>query len=397
MAKQPPQLNTGLPQVIIHVAVAKRFTQEIRAHPQVEVGGKYVGFLRGAGRYQTLGERLRAMGELTLEVIDYLDDGPEAQRTPSFHLGDARRQTARFRELETQEPSIEHLGSWHSHHPNGLAELSSLDIRGYQETVNGPGHNHDFFFVSLGIDLNGFSSARHYLFVRGGNRHYEFQRASIKVVDHLHPPVSDSATTERPDVSETEKVGTSNEAADQDEKQVCDDEPQPSVVERKPEFEPAVPQHSSVWPVREDSQRPSEARRDPNFESRSVPGWSESQAGRDALREEYALLRRPELAHLRLSINQGRLLVRGPVDTSIGRVSVSLLYPSTVDRQDGLLKLATIDEPLIDTSLSGPLARGLEGVLKTLKYFVENVTKLRTATQEKRRLAATIWNALKGE
>ena len=73
-----------------------------------------------------------------------------------FHRGDAQWQTQEFRRLEREDPALEQLGSWHSHHPNGLGRLSAGDINGYKATVNDRGHNHDFFFVSLGVDQRRF-------------------------------------------------------------------------------------------------------------------------------------------------------------------------------------------------------------------------------------------------
>ena len=361
------------PRVIIPLAVAERFTREIRAHPRVEVGGKYVGFVRGAARYETLDERRLALRELTFEVTDYLDDGPEAYRTPSFHRGDARWQTAEFRKLEARQPDIEQLGSWHSHHPNGLAMLSLGDIRGYQETVNHPGHNHDFFFVSLGVDLDGFPTARHYIFIRGSRDYYPLPRTSIEVVAHPpNPPVDDSGTTDRPGTPEAEEAETLGQTGEGDH--------QPPAADSQPESARPWPARGTAQPAND--RGPAADRHDSDGELRSVPGWSESSAGRKAIRAEYKLLRKPEFAHLRLSIAQGRLLARGWVDTSVGRVSVSLLYPSTADREDGLLKLATIDQPVISATISGALACGLKGLRTSLKQFAGDVARRRPRTRE---------------
>lgn len=383
MIEQPPE-PLGAPRVIIPLAVAERFTREIRAHPRVEVGGKYVGFVRGAARYETLHERRIALPTLTFEVTDYLDDGPEAYRTPSFHRGDARWQTAQFRKLEARQPEIEQLGSWHSHHPNGLARLSVGDVRGYQQTVDHPGHNHDFFFVSLGVDLGGFPTARHYLFVRGGMEHYELPRASIEIVAQLpHPPIDDT-TTDRPDTPEAQWAQTSRQTDEDDHQLPAADSPPESSSPESP--------RSTVQPGRQDDRGPSAAGHDPDGAFCSVPGWSESPMGRNAMRAEYKLLRRLEFAHLRLSIVQGRLLARGWVDTSIGRVSVSLVYPSAVDRKDGLLKLATLDLPLIDVTVSGTLAGGLKGVRTSLKQFVDHVVQRRPRSPEEPSVATWLRN-----
>lgn len=384
MGTQPPEPELALPRVIIPLSVTERFTREIQNHPRVEVGGKYVGFLRGGARYKTLDERRLALRELTIEVTDYLDDGPEAHRAPSFHRGDACWQTAEFRKLEKLQPEIEQLGSWHSHHPNGLPELSPRDIQGYQETVNHSGHNHDFFLVSLGIDLRGFATARHYLFVRGSKQYFELSRTSIQVV--AQSPVDDAVTADGKGTPAAEKAPTS-ETAEKSEQQ--------PLVGIQRAFVPTVSPSSTARPASEDDGQ-SAARHDGNLRSRSVPGWSESLEGRNILSAEYELLSRPEFAHLRLSLSQGRLLAKGWVDTSIGRISVSLLYPSAVDRQDGLLKLATIDEPVIDTTVSRELVRGLDGIRVALKTFMDYVVQCRRPLDRERQSMLTRFRNITG-
>nr|WP_159059606.1 hypothetical protein [Streptomyces antibioticus] len=169
--------------VFVPTRVTHRFTEEILRHPQVEVGGKYVGFIRGTKRFRGLTDRHKAMGELVMVVLDYIDDGPLSERTAVTHRGDSRFQTQEFRKLEARFPELEHLGSWHSHHPNRLRSLSDGDIDGYRDTVNADGHNHDFFFASLGTDSGGFETARHFLFVRGDNNYYELGKENLVVDD----------------------------------------------------------------------------------------------------------------------------------------------------------------------------------------------------------------------
>jgi predicted Rossmann fold flavoprotein len=47
------------------------------------------------------------------------------------------------------DPGIRFIGSWHSHHCNGLRELSCGDERGYVETVNDPHYDGDLFLAML--------------------------------------------------------------------------------------------------------------------------------------------------------------------------------------------------------------------------------------------------------
>ena len=146
----------NIARVVINEAVAKMINDEVRDHPHVEVGGKFVGFLRAG-----------ASSRVEIFVTHSLDAGPGAHRTATEHLGDAKYQERQFRQMESIRPDIEHLGSWHSHHPNGYDTLSGGDIRGYFETVNDPGHNHDWFYALLVTDSRGFKSSRHFLFERG--------------------------------------------------------------------------------------------------------------------------------------------------------------------------------------------------------------------------------------
>ena len=312
-----------LPRIVVARTVVDRFTREIAANPHVEVGGKYVGFISGGGRrYGTLKERWRAMRNLVFEVTDYIDDGPRAHRLSGFHLGDAEWQTRRFRSLERLYPDIEHLGSWHSHHPNGLDRLSEGDIAGYRETVNSAGHNHDYFLVSLGIDTQGFATARHYLFVRGDRRFYEIPRSRIAVLDIDTGAVARRARADH--------------------------------VAGLPESRPV-----GAEPV-------------------SVPGWSESPDGRRALIEEFLLRREPVFAGLRLLVSGGRLIAKGRVSTDQLTVAMTLLYPSAYGLQDGLLKLATVDEPLVEATLSGPYTVGLRDAHGAIRLFERYVSALRS-------------------
>ncbi|MGI5502350.1 hypothetical protein [Lentzea sp. CA-135723] len=334
------------PQVIFPVRVAERFTKEINAHPRVEVGGKYVGFIRGVARHGTLEERLRAVPDLTFEVVDYIDDGPAAQRTASFHRGDPDWQTAEFRRLEAAQPDIEQLGSWHSHHPNGLGELSPGDVHGYQDTVDDLGHNHDYFLVSLGVDLKGFVTARHYLFIRGWKTYVELPLTALRISGDRSDPVVSRETRE-------EAVPRHATAPSE---QVPDPPPQ-----EQPRAEPRQEHHTGHL---------------------SVPGWTDSPQGLDCLRAEREQLRSPEFANVRLSTAQGRLLARGWLSTKAGRMSMSLLYPSGLKGDDGLLKLITLDIPGIEVTLSGAQTRDLNAAKVLIGHFIRYADAHRDLVQK---------------
>lgn len=150
-------------------SVIRASQQEIRLNPQIEVGGKYVG-------HSTIDER----GTLHITVLDYIDAGLSANRTATYHLPDADYQVRAFREAERTDPSVLHLGSWHSHHPNGLAKFSSGDINGYIDSVNSADHSQDFFLASLATDARGLEKADHFLFWRGTSRYHRVE--SIRIV-----------------------------------------------------------------------------------------------------------------------------------------------------------------------------------------------------------------------
>jgi hypothetical protein len=285
--------------VVVPLQVAHRFTQEILAHPQVEVGGKYVGFIGGTKRSESLEERHEAMSRLVLEVVDYIDDGPRAERTPTFHHGDAQFQTEEFRKLEARLPEIEHLGSWHSHHPNGLNSLSSGDVDGYRETVNAQGHNHDFFLASLGTDSRGFVSARHFLFVRGDEHYYELADENLVVTDG--PGAAGTATVS----------------------------PEPAALGPAP---------------------------------LSVPGWTDSRQGQERLARDRALVSEYKgLRHVvrsdRIAVT-GQLTFEGRIP-----VTLHLLYPSSVHAADGLMKVSVPGRQNLEVSLTGEQSGDLDFAL----------------------------------
>lgn len=319
-----------LPRVWVQRSIVDRFTKEIRSNLLVEVGGKYTGYISGPARFSTLRERLEALGDLTLEVADYIDDGPGAQRQSAFHLGDAAWQTQEFRRREEADPEIENLGSWHSHHPNGLSRLSSGDIKGYQRTVNDEGHNHDFFFVSLGVDKHGFSTAKHFLFVRGDTDWYEFPHDSISITERrLDRSLPRSERVEDPvDPAGHAKDGRMAKATG--------------------------------------------ASRSPR-----IKGWSDSHAGRVALTMERSLL--SDFQQMRHVLTNGRLAAIGYVERDGRRVRVQLLYPSRFDEDDGLLVLATDED---DVRYCRTQALGLRRLEPVLRAFNQMVRKSNRSLHE---------------
>lgn len=120
-----------------------------------EEGGKFIGKISQNGN------------QIKIRVETYIDSDPRVNNSVGHLMPDGEYQEAMFRVLETFDQDIHYLGSWHTHHCNGLAELSQGDIRGYTETVNSRQYDLDYFFALLITDLYGAElRKRYYLFVR---------------------------------------------------------------------------------------------------------------------------------------------------------------------------------------------------------------------------------------
>ena len=158
----------------------------IAASPNREVGGKLVGLIHGQ-LDRTRPDLLGQVAALRLDVIHHLDAGPAATRTATYHRPDGNYQEAVFRAIEAQHPDVRHLGSWHSHHPNGLLRLSQGDIDGYTRDVNSPLHSHDLFLASLTAGSRGLASAQHFLFIRGLNEYFQIDPRSVRIVQSRNP------------------------------------------------------------------------------------------------------------------------------------------------------------------------------------------------------------------
>ncbi|MCH8151401.1 MAG: hypothetical protein IH830_03395 [Planctomycetes bacterium] len=160
-------------------------TADVAKSPDAEEGGKFVGYLLGSHNTE-----LQAIGlnpeTPALVVTDYLPSGPNAVRSAVELLPDGEYQERLFRQIEGLDSDIEHLGSWHSHHCNGLRTLSDGDLRGYFRTVNKTAYRLDWFLVSLVTRLPSDPSDAnwidHYVFVRG-EREYHRITNTVKVID----------------------------------------------------------------------------------------------------------------------------------------------------------------------------------------------------------------------
>ncbi len=185
--KRHKQLEaSNLPlQVAFDRRVLDYIVAELKKSPTVEEGGKYVGYLlqEGSSQLSTLGLELNLPA---LVVTDFLPSGPNAVRTDVELRPDGEYQDRLFRRLEQIDPEIEHLGTWHSHHCNGLQTLSDGDVSGYHRTVNKRAYRPDYFLALLVTRLphstDDVGWIDHFLFARGQNE-YDRINDSITIID----------------------------------------------------------------------------------------------------------------------------------------------------------------------------------------------------------------------
>ncbi len=141
-----------------------------------ETGGRIVGELE------------EAEGKIALRITGVIEPGPHAKRSPVFLQQDGEYQESVFRTIETNHPEIEHLGTWHTHHVNGLQTLSGGDLATYRRTVDHPKHNIPFFYALLVVAKHKSKdplrrySVKHYLFSRGDEHVYEIPPAMVEIV-----------------------------------------------------------------------------------------------------------------------------------------------------------------------------------------------------------------------
>ncbi len=142
-----------------------------------ETGGRMVGHF-------TL-ER----GSLVVRAHGVIEPGPNARRTRTSLFQDGDYQTEVFRRIEAEDPTIEHLGNWHTHHVNGYPKLSGGDVATYRRIVNHELHNLDFFYALLvtarceGQSGLGRYAVRHYVLFRGDNEVYEVDPGDVRITD----------------------------------------------------------------------------------------------------------------------------------------------------------------------------------------------------------------------
>ena len=141
-------------------------------------------------------------GTLVVRARGVIEPGPKAKRTRSSFFQDGDYQTEVFRRIEAEDPTIEHLGNWHTHHVNGYPNLSGGDVATYRRIVNHELHNLDFFYALLvtsrhegrsGLDRY---AVRHYLLFRGDDEVHEVDLGNVRITDEAIVWPKDAAGAE---------------------------------------------------------------------------------------------------------------------------------------------------------------------------------------------------------
>lgn len=160
--------------VLMDRCVPAFILEELAKHPDCEEGGKYLGFVENDG------------GSTRIVITDFLPGGPNAKRTRVEFLPDGNFQERLFRQAERLDNRVEHLGSWHSHHCNGLDRFSEGDISGYFKTVNKSEYRPDIFVASLVTRIPGSIEERdwlhHFLFTRADDQYYRLDN-ELRIVE----------------------------------------------------------------------------------------------------------------------------------------------------------------------------------------------------------------------
>ena len=171
-----PMTNARAIHVEIAGEVLETVFEECDRHDLNETGGRVVG-----------GFSLDC-GTLVVRATGVIEPGPNARRTSTSFFQDGDYQTEVFRRLEAEDPSIEHLGNWHTHHVNGYPTLSGGDVATYRRIVNHHLHNLDFFYALLvtnrreGLGLHRYA-VRHYVLFRGDETVHEIRPADVRMTD----------------------------------------------------------------------------------------------------------------------------------------------------------------------------------------------------------------------
>src|ERR1700726_902690 len=115
--------STNKVRLVIPKAALTTIFDECDGFDQDETGGRVIGTFE-EGR-----------GKLTIHVTGIIEAGPQARRSNVSFFQDGDYQEQVFRKIEDHHREIEHLGNWHTHHVNGLQNLSGGDVETYYRNV----------------------------------------------------------------------------------------------------------------------------------------------------------------------------------------------------------------------------------------------------------------------
>ena len=158
-------------------AVLESVFEECDRYDSEETGGRVIGHFAEEG------------DSVVILARGVIEPGPNARRSRTSFFQDGDHQTEVFRRIEAEDPSIEHLGNWHTHHVNGYPTLSGGDRATYRRIVDHELHNLDFFYALLVTHRNDGKrgldryAVRHYVLFRGDDAVHEIAPADVKVTD----------------------------------------------------------------------------------------------------------------------------------------------------------------------------------------------------------------------
>jgi len=165
-----------------------------REYPHSEEGGVLVGHIDYED-WDPLSAFERPMP--CIHVLDFIPSGPRTIRNSVSLYSDLAFQEYEFERLSELDPRVLHLGSWHSHHSNGVSQLSQGDLRSYFNIVESPRHAHDYYVAILLYRMpwktlknvgDVFKHFKFYIIHRpSGRRCLELERSCIRVTSGTSP------------------------------------------------------------------------------------------------------------------------------------------------------------------------------------------------------------------
>ena len=123
--------------IILNNRIIKRVLHDVKKHPEVEIGGRWIGHVYQPGQDIKLSGINSDDEVMTYVVHDYIPTGPNPEKSTDVELQpDRNYQLWTLRKLQDLDEKIEVLGSWHSHIPNGLQRYSRTDFISYFSKLN---------------------------------------------------------------------------------------------------------------------------------------------------------------------------------------------------------------------------------------------------------------------